>query len=217
VEKVMGERFGTAGHAISLVNNYHAALAYPLASVTGLRQTLRRVGDIMDKDGDILFLFITSHGSQDHSILLDFWPVRFNPLNPQVLRQILDESRIKWRVVVVSACYSGGFIEPLRDANTIVIIAAAPDRTSFGCGDANDWTYFGKAFFDEALRHENDLSVAFEQARRAIAWREEEEQVEVESEPMIALGAAMNRKWRSFVEERGHPPSDEPTLQRPGH
>lgn len=124
-------------------------------------------------------------------------------MNPQVLRQILDESRIKWRVVVVSACYSGGFIEPLRDDNTIVITAAAPDRTSFGCSDENDWTYFGKAFFDESLRHENDLSVAFEQARRAIARREEEEQVEVESEPMIAIGPAMEKKWRSFIEEMG--------------
>jgi hypothetical protein len=198
----MAEQFGTVGHAVTLVNNYHSAMEYPLASVTSLRETLRRMSGLMDKDDDILFLFITSHGLQDHSILLDFWPLQFNPLNPQVLRQVLDESAIKWRVVVVSACYSGGFIDSVRDENTIVITASAPDRSSFGCGDEEDWTYFGRAFFDEALRHENDLTAAFEEARRIVALREAEEKVDVASEPMIAAGSAMNGKWRAFVRER---------------
>jgi hypothetical protein len=199
VEAIMSGRFGTAGHAVTLVNNYQAATDYPLASVTGLRRTLGRVGEIMDKNDDILFLFITSHGSRDHSILLDFWPLRFNPLNPNVLRKILDESGIKWRVVVVSACYSGGFIEALRDDKTIVITAAAPDRSSFGCSDENDWTYFGKAFFDEALRHESDLETAFGVARHIIARREQEEQISTVSDPRIAAGKAMNAKWRLFA------------------
>lgn len=202
VGAIMAGRFGTAGHAVTLANNYHAAMDYPLASVTGLRRALRRVGEIMDKEDDILFLFITSHGSRDHNILLDFWPLRFNPLNPQVLRGILDESAIKWRVVVVSACYSGGFVESLRGENTIVITAAAADRSSFGCADENDWTYFGKAFFDEALRHEDDLGLAFGDARAVIARREREENVDTASEPMIAAGPAMVLKWRSFVEGR---------------
>lgn len=54
VGRLMDERFGTAGHAVTLANNYQAALAYPLASVTGLRRALRRVAETMDKDGDIL-------------------------------------------------------------------------------------------------------------------------------------------------------------------
>ena len=27
----------------------------------------------------------------------------------------LDESGIRWRVIIISACYAGGFVEPLRD------------------------------------------------------------------------------------------------------
>ncbi len=201
VEKLLDERFGISGHAISLINNYPAALDYPLASVTALEQSLKRVGGLMDRNKDILLLFISSHGSPDHSIVLDFWPIRFNPLNPEVLRRILDESEIYWRVVVVSACYSGGFIEPLSDAHTIVITAPAPDRSSFGCSDENEWTDFGKAFFDEALRHESDLAKAFEEARKTIVRREREEQVEIESDPRIFVGSAMAEKWRSFVGE----------------
>ena len=60
-------------------------------------------------------------------------PLELAPLTPTALARMLHDSGIKWRVIVVSACYSGGFIEPLRDDNSIVITAAAPDRTSFGC------------------------------------------------------------------------------------
>jgi hypothetical protein len=202
VQNIMDERFATSGHSVVLVNNYEAAKNFPLASVTALRRTLRRVGETMDRQHDILFLFITSHGGHDHSIQLDFWPLQLDPLNPQILRELLDESAIKWRVVVVSACFSGGFVEALRNDNTVVISAAAPDRTSFGCSDQNDWTYFGKAFFDEALRRENDLPAAFEQAKQAIVRREAEEKIDEPSEPMMAAGNAMILQWRDFVRRR---------------
>jgi len=34
----------------------------------------------------------------------------------------------------------------------IVVAAAGPDKKSFGCSHEAEWTHFGKAFFDEALR-----------------------------------------------------------------
>lgn len=102
-------------------------------------------------------------------------------------------------MVVISACYSGGVIQPLQSDYTIVITASAADKSSFGCGDLNDWTYFGKAFFDESLRHENDLEAAFDQASHPIARREEQENVDAASEPKIFIGPAMNAKCRSFV------------------
>ena len=201
VEEIMVERFGAAGHAISLINNYRTAETYPVASVTGLRRALLAVGNAMDKDNDILFLFVTSHGHSDFSIAVDFWPLRFATLNPKVLRQALDETGIKWRVVVVSACFSGGFIEPLRSDSSIVITASAADKSSFGCDDLNDWTYFGKAFFDEALRKDQDLAQAFAAARQSIARREAEENVDAASDPQMFAGPAMNSKWRSFIQQ----------------
>ena len=199
VQNVMAERFGTRGHAISLINNYQTVMQYPLASVTSLRLALMAMAKVMDKDNDILFLFLTSHGFSDHSVALEFSPLRLDPLNPEVLSRILDESAIKWRVVVVSACYSGGFAGPLSNEQTIVITASAADRSSFGCGDQTDWTYFGKAFFDEALRDENDLAVAFRHASQSIARREREENIDEPSEPMISVGPAINLKWKSFI------------------
>ena len=203
VEKIIGQRFDASARAVSLVNSYHTALDYPVASVTALRQSIMAIGEAMDKERDILFLFITSHGFSDHAIALEFWPLRFAALSPAVLRGILDESGIKWRVVVVSACYSGGFIEPLRRDDTIVITAAAADKSSFGCDDLNDWTYFGKAFFADALRKESDLAAAFGEAKQSIARREREENIDVASEPSIFLGSAMDAKWHDFLRQNG--------------
>jgi Peptidase C13 family len=100
---------------------------------------------------------------------------------------LLDQSGIQNRVVVISACYSGGFIEPLKNENTLAISASALDKNSFGCSNEAEWTYFGKAFFDEALRKTHSFVEALEIAKPVIAAREKE-QGYTPSEPQIAQG-----------------------------
>ena len=187
VDKLFRERFGAEGHTVRLINNAKTVANTPIASVTALRSALARVAEVMDRDEDIVFLFLTSHGSEDHHFSLEFWPLRFKTLDPATLRKLLDESGIKRRVVVVSACYSGGFVEALKDANTLVITASAPDRNSFGCSNEADFTYFGKAYFDEALRQTYSFVGAFEKAKPVIAEREKQQDYKG-SEPQIAVG-----------------------------
>ena len=148
VSRLFQERFGTGGKTIRLVNNRKTLASSPVASVTSLRASLMRVGEVMDKDEDLLFLFLTSHGSQTHRFSLDLWPLQLHELEPGKLRALLDESGIRNRVIIVSACYSGGFVNSLKDENTLVISASAVDKNSFGCSNEAEWTYFGKAYFD---------------------------------------------------------------------
>ena len=49
----------------------------------------------------------------------------------------------------------------------MVITAARADRTSFGCADENDFTYFGRAFFNEALPASGSFFEAFHQGAGA--------------------------------------------------
>ena len=193
VSRLFRERFGAEGKIIKLVNNRKSAATSPIASVTSLRASLKRVSEVMDKDEDILFLFLTSHGAQTHRLSLDFWPLQLYELYPAKLRALLDESGIKNRVVVVSACYSGGFIDALRNENSLVISASAPDKNSFGCSQEADWTYFGKAYFDEALRKTHSFVEAFELAKPVIAEREKTKGYEP-SNPQIALGQDIKPK-----------------------
>lgn len=193
VSRLFQERFGTRGKTIRLVNNRKTLASLPVASVTSLRASLMRVAEVMDKGEDILFLFLTSHGSQTHRFSLDLRPLRFQELEPAKLRALLDESGIRNRVIIVSACYSGGFVNSLKDENTLVISASAVDKNSFGCSNEAEWTYFGKAYFDEALRKTHSFVDAFESAKPVIAEWEKKEGY-VASEPQMALGETIKPK-----------------------
>jgi Peptidase C13 family len=111
------------------------------------------------------------------------------------LKEALDEAQIRWRVIIISACHSGAFIPYLNDDHTIVITAAAPDRTSFGCSNDRDLTYFGEAFVRDALPGSPTLRGAFEQARASIAAREKAEG-QTPSLPTAYFGTAMEEKLR---------------------
>ena len=52
-------------------------------------------------------------------------PLELAPLTAPALRSLLDDAGIKWRIIVVSACYSGGFVDALQDDNTLIVTAAA--------------------------------------------------------------------------------------------
>ncbi|HEY1370945.1 MAG TPA: C13 family peptidase [Candidatus Binatia bacterium] len=194
VDAMFRSRFGSAEKTIRLVNNRNSAERLPLATVTSIGAALNRVGKVMDRDEDILFLFLTSHGSESpHRLSLNFWPLSLTDLDPGKLRALLDESGVRNRVVVVSACYSGGFIEPLKDENTLIITASAADRNSFGCSNEAEWTYFGKAYFDEALRKTYSFVEAFAAARQSIEDREKKEGNRP-SQPQMSVGEGIKAK-----------------------
>ena len=193
VRALFDTRFDTQGRSVALINNLKTVDFLPLANQHNLAEALKAVAGRMNTEEDVLFLFLTSHGSEDHRLSTDFWPFGLNDLSAERLDGMLDASGIKWRVVVVSACYSGGFIEPLQDEHSLILTASRADRNSFGCAHLNDFTYFGQAYFDEQLRRQTSFVAAFHDAAEAIAAREQDEGL-TPSEPQIFLGQAMAGK-----------------------
>ncbi len=194
------ERFGTAGHSIALVSSQDALEEFPIASGTNLSRALARVGEQMNADEDTLFLFLSAHGYQDHRLSAVQPPLELSPLTPTALGRMLQDSGIKWRVIVVSACYSGGFIEPLRDDNTIVITASSAERSSFGCESGRDFTYFGEAYFRDALARTTSFTKAFELARSIVAEREAKEKLEP-SLPQMWVGRAIGERLKNAADQ----------------
>jgi hypothetical protein len=191
--RVLGERYAVAGRGISLINDERDLGRAPLATVSGLRYALHGIGSLMNREQDVLFLSISSHGSQDPSIAVENSQLPLNDLTDEDLADALRESGIRWRVIIISACYAGGFIDALRDQQTIVITAAAADRTSFGCSNDRDLTYFGEAFYRDALPEAGSLREAFETAKAAIAARERAEHI-TPSNPQAYFGAKIEAK-----------------------
>lgn len=160
--------FGTRGRSLALINSRSTVDSVPMATLTSIRESLRGVAGRMDKERDILFLFLTSHGSHDHEITLDQDGMELRGLPARELGVALKDSGIRWKVVVVSACFAGGFIDAIKDEHTLVIAAARHDRTSFGCADDNDFTYFGRAFFKDALPRSGSFEEAFHKAKALV-------------------------------------------------
>jgi hypothetical protein len=197
IADLLEERFDGHGRTVRLVNNPATLETLPIATMTSIRRALAAIGSRMNADEDVLVLYLTSHGSERHRLSVDLWPLELDPVDPAGLRKALDDAGIRWRVIVVSACYSGGYVEPLRDARTLVITASAARRQSFGCGSESDFTYLAKALFDEELRSSLSFEEAFARARETIAAREREQGFEP-SEPQIDVGTAIREKLRSL-------------------
>src|SRR6516162_2879232 len=119
----------------------------------------------MNGESDILFVILTSHGSPD-GLAVTAGRRLTETLKPSKLAGMLERTGVRHRVVIISACYSGIFIPPLADAETLVITAADANHPSFGCRDGAQWTYFGDALFNNALRRMANLKNAFALARK---------------------------------------------------
>ena len=196
VRELFDVRFGTSGHSLALINNTYTWLDEPIATKTSILRGLKRIGQQMNADEDVLFMTLSSHGDQDF-IHLSNPPLAMDNLDATWLREALDASGIRWRVIVVSACYSGSFIDELASPTTVVITASAADKMSFGCTNSAEMTYFGQAFFAESLRENTSFSAAFKDA----AYRVQERELYMgfePSEPQMVIGSLMETALPAF-------------------
>jgi Peptidase C13 family len=196
-QKVIAQKYGTGSRSLLLVNDRRDFETHPLANPTALRRALAAVAEKMDPDNDVLFLSLSSHGSSEGELSVSNLGMPLNNLSADELADALNGSGILYRVIVVSACYSGTFIEPLRNDHTIIIAASAEDRTSFGCSDDRDLTYFGEAFYRDALPGSPDLRTAFQRAKELIAEREKREGIEP-SIPQAYFGLEVERHLKAL-------------------
>ena len=172
VKKVLEERFDARGRVVLLVNNTATVAELPWATGLNLERSLRALAEAMDTERDVLVLYLTSHGGDDFKLAAMNWPLEVDDLQADQLRAMLDEFGIRYRVIAVSACYSGGWIGPLQNEDTLVMTAADSDHTSYGCGSKSELTFFGRAVFDEQLRKTLSFEQAFNAAMPVIRQRE---------------------------------------------
>lgn len=202
LRQLFEQRFDARGRVVTLVNNPDnlGEQPYaPLATYDNLYDTLAAIGKRMDRKEDALLLFVTTHGTEDHTLYVQVDQNEEDFISPQDLRQALDDAGIGNRIIVLSACYSGGFIPALRSPNTLILTAARADRPSFGCGNTSNATYFGQAWLIDAMNRSDDPLAAFDMARTAITAREQQEG-ELPSLPQQSLGkriAPVLARWRA--------------------
>jgi hypothetical protein len=189
---VVGSRYAAGARSLLLINDRRDLHKWPLATEPALRHSLLSLGKVMGEE-DVLFLALSSHGERDAALKVSNVGMVPAKLRAESLADMLRESGIAWRVVVVSACYSGSFVDELADPRTLVITAAADDRKSFGCDDQRQLTHFGEAFYRDALRGAASLRTAFEAARNALRNKEQRAGI-TPSMPQASFGADIEHR-----------------------
>ena len=184
----IASHYGRLGQLIVRTNS----LTRSAGRIPDLRDALHGLASTIDRQEDILFLFLTSHGNQEGLAVKTFDSDKVFVLSPERLGGMLRVAGIRYRVVVISACYSGVFAEQIADDNTLVITAADANHSSFGCNadNAGNWTYFGQAFFADSLKPGRSLDEAFQNAKARVSDREQTEKL-LGSNPQMKGGAAV--------------------------
>ena len=203
--KQMFDRYlNTDGHSLVLINNRKVVNKIPLASVTNLKTSLNKLAKVMDVEEDILFLYLTSHGSSKHELDVRLKGVPLNDLPAKSLATIIKDSGIKWKVIVVSACYSGGFIKELKDDYTMIMTSARSDHVSFGCSDKAEFTYFGRALLKESIPNTKTFTDAFNKAKGLVAKWEDKEEYDHSGPQLWSTGKIEQHlaDWRASLPDR---------------
>ncbi len=205
--KVLANRFGAQERTLVLAQGAQAReTGLPAATPAQFNRALAALGDVMDRAEDVLVLFITSHGAQAQGAIFQETGRLQAVLSPNALAASLRETGPEHRIVIVSACFAGQYSAALANPKTIVLTASAPDRSSFGCEPERDWTWFGDAFFNVALRGKLPLLDAFEQAKATVqGWEIRESQRA--SKPGVFVGEEM-KALLPQIEKLGQRPSN---------
>jgi hypothetical protein len=199
VDQLLAGRFAAHGQ-ISLVNQRDSLADRPLATRENISRAIQTLAQRSGPE-DLVFIFLTSHGSPDHELALQQPRLQLADLPASELAELMEPLKGRYTVLVVSACFSGGFVAPLKSPKTLVITAARGDRVSFGCSEEADFTYFSRAFFAEALQQTDALDTAFKQASVAVAAREKADGFE-SSEPQIWAAPAVLAQWQKMRDEQ---------------
>lgn len=195
VSDMLTSRFGSRGQ-VTLVNHRDHLMDRPLATRENLHRAAKTLAERTGPE-DLVFIYLTSHGTQDHELVLDQPRLELADLPADELAAALEPLKDRDKIIVISSCYSGGFIPALKDERTLIMTASRTDRVSFGCSEEADFTYFGNALFAQALNQTDDLQRAFKLAKEAIAEREQADGFEA-SAPQIWAPKGVVKHWQQL-------------------
>lgn len=219
--RVLSRRFGADGRTIVLAADDGPSKASAPGSINHLAIALAATAEAMDRNEDVLVLYSTSHGHPTGGLVYKDVARGIGALPPPKLAQLIDAPGFRNRLLIIQACYSGQFVEPLAAERTIVATASTADRPSFGCSAGNDWTLYGHALINLAMREPQPLEAQFRRAAEIVA--EEEQKAGLPpSNPQLSIGGATSG-WLKSLEARapkiatrpvGEPPADVAALGR---
>lgn len=193
---VLHDVYGVDGRAGILANNASSGARYAFATHHNFESILNRIGELIDVEDDVLFLFLSSRGTQSSSLVLSQPGLSLADLDPKGIKLALDDAQIKWRIIVISACYSGGFINELSNPQTVLITSSDKTDAGLGCTEKTGTTWFTQSFFEDHLKKSLGITAAFKATLEAL--QKEQGPTKKSGLPQMVMGAEMKKKLASF-------------------
>ncbi len=200
-------RYASASRSLLLSNQPKADINTPIASRLTVETGIKAIAARMNRDEDILLLYLSSHGYQDGAVALSSNTNDLPPLTAGDVDSWLRDAGIMRSIIIVSACFSGSWAQPLQNPHRIILMAARQDRSSFGCSDDRELTFFGQALFPESMGKGLALLPAFDQAKKLIAVWETKGRL-IPSEPQQSLGSKILPHLQKLESDMGSAEQD---------
>ncbi|OQW48355.1 MAG: hypothetical protein A4S16_01465 [Proteobacteria bacterium SG_bin6] len=198
--RVLTARYAAQGRSITLAGpDGRGGPLLARGSPANLDMALARVAELIDPKEDVLILYTTSHGAP-FGVVYNYGDEGWGVMSPARLDALLDALRIKRRLLIVSACFSGIFVPALATGDTAILTASSGDRTSFGCQADSDWTFFGDALINQALRKPQPLEAAGREAAGLIGQWEAKGSL-TPSLPQMLIGERA-KAWLTALDTR---------------
>jgi hypothetical protein len=161
-------------------------------SAKPFRNVVEQLSSLTQRARGGCLIYMTSHGAPSGIVMGD------GLLPPAQLAAMVDDACGKRpTVAVISACFSGIFVPDLEWPNRMILTAARPDRTSFGCGATDRYTYFDDCFL-QSLRAANNLQDLSAKVPACVSAREKVEHAAPPSEPQISIGPQMRASLQLY-------------------
>lgn len=218
--RVLSRRYGAVGHTVVLSTGSKTA---PNGSPGNIATALSAIAERMNRDEDVLIIYATAHGAPGVGMVFKDGDNGYGYLAADRLGDMLNTLGIKQRLILISACYSGQFVNDMATPESVIVTASDDDRASFGCEPGNDWTFFGDAMINNALRKPVAFEPATIEAFGLIAGWENGNNL-IPSQPRLFVGPNA-KTWLSAIETQlpaatakvGRPavdPAKQPTVGR---
>lgn len=213
--RVLARRFDAEGRTVTLAQDEGTDRAGAPGTPEDLAVALKGVAGLMNLKEDVLVLYTTSHGSPLAGLNYRD-PARGSAIiTPAQLAAMLGQDGFENRLIILQACFSGQFVPSLANPRTVVATAASAMRSSFGCSSSNDWTFFGHALINQAMRRPDTFVRQFRRAfvmilgwERHLGFEPSSPQLSVGPETAGWLAALDSHAANAVSDPVGRPPSE---------
>ena len=157
-----------------------------VTSSTSAETVLQGIADVTTRATRGCMLYFTSHGTPQAMVFGESGSLSPTAMATLARRWCQDRPT----VIIVSACFSGIFVDGLAAPNRMIMTASRRDRSSFGCSEDAVYPYFDGCVI-QSMPTSGDFIALGNAVRACVKTREEAEGLSPASEPQVSIGSNM--------------------------